>query len=76
MENIVRKIKILGNNEKSLILTKNPKSQNQTKHIDIMYCYICKLIENSKLAIDWIEKSTMLSDSLIKAFFIALLKKH
>ena len=36
-KNTVREIKMLGNNETSLTLIRDPKSQNQTKHIDDMH---------------------------------------
>lgn len=36
----VKRIEILGDNETSLILTKNPENQNHTKHIDVMHHYV------------------------------------
>lgn len=33
----VKRIKVLEDNKKSLILTKNSKSQNRTKYVDVMY---------------------------------------
>lgn len=43
---------MLNNNETSLTLTKDLKSQNQTKYIDIIHHHICKLVEDRKLAIN------------------------
>lgn len=43
---------MLSNNKTSLTLAKNSKSQNQTKHINVMYYYIYKLIKDKKLAIN------------------------
>ena len=51
-ESIVRKIKILGDNEMSLTLTKDSKSQNCTKHINVIHYHIQELVENRKLAIE------------------------
>lgn len=67
---------MLGNNEMSLILTRDPKSQNRTKHINIMYHHVRGLIEDGELSIDWIESFAILADGLTKAFFIALFKRH
>lgn len=60
----------------SLTLTKDPMSQNQTKYINVMHHHICGLIEDRKLAIDWIESFAMLADVLIKVLSIAFFKKH
>lgn len=37
---MVESITLHGNNEMSIALTKNSKSQHQTKHIDVEYHYI------------------------------------
>lgn len=50
---------MLGDNETSLPLTRNPKSQNQTKNIDVMHYHICGLVKNGELAIEWIENLLM-----------------
>lgn len=42
----------------------------------MIYHYICGLIEDKKLVINWIESSTIFVDSLTKAFFAALFKKY
>lgn len=75
-ENAVREMKMLSDNEISLTLTKNPKSQNQTKYIDVIYHYIHKLINDRELAIEQIKKSAMLADGLIKTFPIGSFKKY
>lgn len=41
-----------GDNESSLSLTQNPKSQNQTKHIDVQHHYIQELIKEIELLVD------------------------
>lgn len=42
-------MKILGDNENTLI--KDPESQNQTKHINVIYHQVWKLVKDGKLAI-------------------------
>ena len=58
-------MKMLDDNETSLILTKDSKSQNRTKHINVMNHHIRKLVEDEKLTIEWIESSIILADGLI-----------
>ena len=67
---------MLGDNETSLTLTKNPKSQNRTKHIDVMHYHVRGLVEDGELAIDWIKSSAILADGLTKALLAAPFKKH
>lgn len=67
LESAVREKKMLINKKISLTLTRNPDSQNCTKHIDVMYHYIRKLVENGELAIKWIFYSNLFADSLTKA---------
>lgn len=67
---------MLNNNEISLILTMDPKSQNLIKHIDVIYHYIRGLMEDRELAIKWIKSFAILANSLSKAFFIRLFKKY
>lgn len=43
---------MLRDNEISLTLTKDPKSQNQIKHINIIYYYIQRLVDDGELAIN------------------------
>lgn len=69
-------MKMLDDNQTSFILTRNPKSQNQTKHIDVIYHHVRGLVEDGKLTINWIESSKMLADGLTKAFPTALFKRH
>lgn len=49
------------------------ESQNRTKHIDMIYHHIQKLVKNRELAIKWISSSNMLTDGLTKAL-LAFLK--
>lgn len=40
---------MLEDNKTSFTLTKNPKNQNRTKHIDVMHYYIWGLVEKREL---------------------------
>lgn len=67
---------MLGDNKTSFILIMDPKSQNQIKHIDVMYHHVSELVEDRKLAIHWILNFNILADGLIKALFIEPFKRH
>ena len=67
---------MLGNNETSLTLIKDPESQNQMKYINVMYYHIHGLVEDGELAIKWIKNSAILVDSLMKALSAEPFKKH
>lgn len=51
LEDKGKEIKILGNNETNLILTRDLESQNQTKHVNIMHYHVHGLVEDGKRAI-------------------------
>lgn len=68
---VVEKVTMYGNNKMRIALTKNAKSQHQTKHINIQYYYICELIDEGEIIIKWIpnadigwwfDKSTLQQD--------------
>lgn len=63
----VKKIEMLRNNKTSLTLTKNPKSRNCIKHIDMIYYHIQKLVDDGELEIKWIQFLSILANKLIKA---------
>ena len=42
-------MKMLSNNKTSLTFIKDLESQNQIKHIDIIYCHISKLVKDREL---------------------------
>lgn len=52
LEQAIKRIEILGNNEISLILIKNLESQNHTKHINIIYYQIQRLVKERELKIN------------------------
>lgn len=60
----------------SFTLTKDLKSQNQNKQIDVIYHHVRGLIEDRQLAIEWIKCFTILVDGLTKAFPTRPFKKH
>ena len=72
----IRKIKMLGDNETSLMLTKDPESQNCIKHIDVIHHHVRELVENGKLAIKGISSSNILVDGLTKGLSAGLFKRH
>ena len=49
------------------MLTKNAKSQHQTKHIDVQHHYIQELVDKKELEVSWICSSSMLVDGFTKA---------
>ena len=67
---------MLGDNETSLTLTKDPKSQNRTKHIDVMHNHVWELLANGELEIKWVSSLSMLVDGLTKSLPIASFKRH
>lgn len=58
-EQAVREMSMLGDNETSLTLTKDPESQNWTKHIDVMHHHVRGLVEEGVLAVEWVASSSM-----------------
>ena len=75
-EQAVRRMEMLGDNETSLTLTRDPESQNRTKHIDVIHHHVRGLVEDGELAIEWIESSAVLADGLTKALPAGPFKKH
>lgn len=53
---------MFGNNEISLTRTRDLESQNQTEYINIIHYYLRRLVEDGKLAINWISSSDMLAN--------------
>lgn len=75
-EQAVKEMRMLGDNETSLTLTKDPESQNWTKHINVMHHHVQGLVEDGELTIDWIASSAMLADGLTKALPVAAFRRH
>lgn len=60
----------------SIALTKNAKSQQYTKHIDVQHHYIRKLIEKGKLTVTWIPSLEMLANEMTKALPTESFRKY
>lgn len=75
-EQAIRKMEILSDNKMSFILTKDSKSQNCIKYIDIIYYHIQELITNGKLGIEWIFSSLILANGLTKALPTGFFKRY
>ena len=72
----VREMKMLGDNETSFTLAKNPESQNCTKYINVMHYHICRLVEDGEILIKWISSTDMLANGLTKTFPTGPFKRH
>ena len=69
----VRAMNHLGVNETSLTWTRDPKSQNHIKHINVVHHeHVQALGDDVELAVDWIARPLMLASELRKV----LLEKH
>ena len=56
-----------GDNETSIILTKNAESQARTKHIDVQHLYIRKLVADGELVVKWVCSANMLADGFYES---------
>ena len=72
----VKNVILYGDNEISITLTKNAKSQYSTKHIDVQYHYIQKLIEEGELKIERICNTNILADKFTKVLSIKTFRHH
>ena len=59
-------IPIYGDNQSSIFIGSNPVQEQQTKHIDICYHYICQCIEDKNIELMFIEGSNNPADMLTK----------
>ena len=57
---------MLGDNQGSLALVKNPHLHERSKHIDICYHYIRDLAEQGKLQVNYIPTANMVADGMTK----------
>lgn len=76
LKQVIWRIEIFNDNKISFILTKDLKSQNCIKNIDVMHYQVQKLIEEEELEIKWISSLSMLANGLIKAFPIEFFMKY
>lgn len=65
-----------GDNETSIILTKNAESQARTKHIDVQHHYVRELVADNELSIEWICSADMLADGFTKALTVDNFRRH
>ena len=73
---VVEDVTLYGDNEMSIVLTKNTESQHRTKHIDVQHHYIRELVNEREFTIEWIPGSKMLADEMIKALPTETFRKH
>lgn len=73
---VVREMKMLGDNETNLTLTRDFESQNCMKHINVMHHHVCGLVEDGVILIKWVLSSYILADGLTKALSTWLFKRH
>jgi hypothetical protein len=55
-------VQMLGDNQGSLALVKNPRLHERSKHIDICYHFIRDLEEQGKLSVTYIPTADMIAD--------------
>lgn len=67
---------LYDDNEISIALTKNTKSQHQTKHINIQHYYIRLLINKREFTIEWILESKILANRMTKFLPIKTFRKY
>ncbi len=67
---------LYGDNEISMVLTKNAESQYYTKHIDVQHYYIRELVNKKEITIKWILESEILADGIIKKLPTETFRKH
>jgi hypothetical protein len=59
-------VKIRGDNQKALILIKNPHLYKYLKHINVTHHYICNLQEKNCICTNYIPTDKIITDELTK----------
>lgn len=67
---------LLSNNKSNILLIIKIKSQNHTKHINIIYYFVKKIMKNREIKINWVLKLAMLVDTIIKNLLAQQFKKN
>ena len=67
---------IKGDNEGSLCMAKNPQYHKRSKHIDLRWHYIRKLIRDGKIAVESVRDPEQTADVLTKALHRQKHEKH
>ncbi len=57
---------LLGDNQSSLALAKNPEFHARTKHIDVMYHFVREQVEHHKIRLVYCPTADMLADGFTK----------
>lgn len=76
IQELIHSVILHGNNKTNFTLTKNAKSQNRTKHINMQYHYIWELVEEGELEVKWIYSLNMLANRFTKAFSTDTFCRH
>lgn len=67
---------MLEDNGMSLILTRDPKSQNQIKYINVIYYHVRKLVEKKELLVKQVLSAKMLVNGLMKTLLAKPFRKY
>ena len=62
----VSKCELRGDNQGSLALSVNPVYHQRTKHIDIRYRFICKMVNGGVVTVKYVPSRDMLADGFMK----------
>lgn len=73
---MVKNITLYNDNKISITLTKNAKSQYCTKHINMQYHYIEKLVNKREFVIKQILNFKILANAITKALLTKMFKKY
>jgi hypothetical protein len=60
------KVKLYGDNQGAIALTKNPHLHEQFKHIDIYYHFIRDLVEKGLVDVEYVPTMEMVADGMTK----------
>ena len=58
---------IRGDNDRSIVMAKNPQFHKRSKHIDIRWHWVCKLVEEGTVTIEDCRDPEQTADVLTKA---------
>jgi alpha-D-ribose 1-methylphosphonate 5-triphosphate synthase subunit PhnH len=76
INNIARSLTLLCDNETAVFFSKNNKSSDASKWIDIKYHVVRDKVKDGTIVIQHINMRAMLADSLTKALSPTLYKEH
>lgn len=72
----ITKITLLSDNESSIPLIMNAKSQNCTKYIDIIQHFVRGVVEDGEVEVNWVLGPAMLADATTKGLPAQQFKRH